>query len=56
LTTGSRQRSGALLLFSYTFAGKFYLSLGYDRNGFVEGSVEKWWEEVQKGVEEYLLC
>ncbi|KAJ8523385.1 hypothetical protein ONZ45_g174 [Pleurotus djamor] len=34
LTTGSRQRPGGMLLFGYTFAGKLWLSLGYDENGF----------------------
>ena len=54
LTTGSRQRSGALLLFGYTFCGKLWLSLGYDVNGFESGSVERWWEGVVSGVGEFL--
>ncbi|GAA5950964.1 hypothetical protein JCM3765_004642 [Sporobolomyces pararoseus] len=55
LTTGSRQRSGALLLFSYTFAGKLWISLGYDSNGFEEGIIENWWKELLGGVDELLL-
>ncbi|GAA5834846.1 hypothetical protein JCM11251_002041 [Rhodosporidiobolus azoricus] len=55
LTTGSRQRPGALLLFAYTFAGKLWFSLGYDANGFADRSVEKWWDELLKGVDEFLL-
>ncbi|GAA5875905.1 hypothetical protein JCM16303_004038 [Sporobolomyces ruberrimus] len=55
LTTGSRQRPGALLLFSYTFAGKVWLSLGYDSNGFEKGVIENWWKELLKGVDELLL-
>ncbi|GAA5897369.1 hypothetical protein JCM6882_001869 [Rhodosporidiobolus microsporus] len=55
LTTGSRQRPGALLLFAYTFAGKLWFSLGYDSNGFKKGSVERWWDELVKGVDEFLL-
>ncbi|BGO96573.1 2-methylcitrate dehydratase [Rhodotorula toruloides ATCC 204091] len=55
LTTGSRQRPGAILLFAYTFAGKLWISLGYDSNGFVKDAVEKWWDELLKGVDEFLL-
>ncbi|WVF68181.1 hypothetical protein IAT40_002946 [Kwoniella sp. CBS 6097] len=55
LTTGSRQRSGGLLLFAYTFAGKLWFSLGYDKNGFAPGEIEGFWDEVQALVEEVLL-
>ncbi|CCM03131.1 uncharacterized protein FIBRA_05252 [Fibroporia radiculosa] len=54
LTTGSRQRHGAMLLFGYTFKGKLWVSLGYDENGFKEGVVERFWEEVENCVEEFL--
>ncbi|GAA5918840.1 hypothetical protein JCM1841_002765 [Sporobolomyces salmonicolor] len=54
LTTGSRQRPGALLLFAYTFAGKLWLSLGYDSHGFQEGVIEGWWDELLNGVDELL--
>ncbi|KAF8591917.1 hypothetical protein K439DRAFT_1643902 [Ramaria rubella] len=37
LTTGSRQRVGAMLLFGYTFRGRLWLSLGYDEAGYEEG-------------------
>ncbi|SCV68850.1 BQ2448_971 [Microbotryum intermedium] len=56
LTTGSRQRAGAILLFAYTFAGKLWLSLGYDSNGFQQGVIEAWWTEMQKGVDEFLFA
>ncbi|ORX40986.1 hypothetical protein BD324DRAFT_647886 [Kockovaella imperatae] len=55
LTTGSRQRPGGLLLFAYTFAGKLWMSLGYDVNGFQEGVIEGFWEEVQNLVKEVML-
>jgi hypothetical protein len=55
LTTGSRQRAGGMLLFGYTFAGKLWLSLGYDEEGFEKETVRKWWEGVLKGVDEFLL-
>lgn len=55
LTTGSRQRAGAALLFGYTFAGRLWLSLGFDERGFEEGVVEGWWSEVLKGVDEFLI-
>jgi len=54
LTTGSRQRSGAMLLFGYTFKGKLWISLGYDENGFAEGVVEKFWEEALSCVGDFL--
>ena len=54
LTTGSRQRNGAMLLFGFTFAGKLCLSLGYDENGFAEGVVESFWEEMQRCTQEFL--
>ncbi|QRW20465.1 hypothetical protein RhiXN_09440 [Rhizoctonia solani] len=41
LTTGSRQRAGAMLLFSYTFVGKLWLCFGYDENGFDRAVVEE---------------
>ncbi|GAA5955143.1 hypothetical protein JCM8115_001862 [Rhodotorula mucilaginosa] len=55
LTTGSRQRPGALLLFAYTFAGKLWVSLGYDSNGFERGVIDGWWKELLAGVDEFLL-
>ncbi|KZT02437.1 uncharacterized protein LAESUDRAFT_738728 [Laetiporus sulphureus 93-53] len=54
LTTGSRQRHGAMLLFGYTFAGKLWVSLGYDENGFEEGVVDGFWKELVRCVEEFL--
>ena len=54
LTTGSRQRHGAMLLFGYTFAGKLWISLGYDENGFAEGVVDKFWTESIACVDEFL--
>ncbi|KAH7322044.1 hypothetical protein B0J17DRAFT_723724 [Rhizoctonia solani] len=54
LTTGSRQRVGAMLLFSYTFVGKLWLCFGYDENGFERGVVEEFWKEVLSGVDEIL--
>lgn len=59
LTTGSRQRQGGILLFAYTFAGKLWLSLGWDQQGFTEEGrrqVEGLWEGVQGGVGEFLLA
>ncbi|BGP36534.1 hypothetical protein JCM10449v2_000435 [Rhodotorula kratochvilovae] len=55
LTTGSRQRPGAALLFAYTFAGKLWVSLGYDSNGFVPGVIERWRTALIAGVEQFLL-
>ncbi len=62
LTTGSRQRPGALLLLAYTFKGKLWFCLGYDENAFHLGdenkskkSVEGWWEELLRCVDEFLV-
>jgi len=62
LTTGSRQRPGALLLFGYTFKGKLWLCLGFDECAFNLGeenkskkTVEGWWEEVLSGIDEFLV-
>jgi len=54
LTTGSRQRPGAMLLFVYTFVGKLWLSLGYDENGFEKECVGEFWKGLQDGVKEFL--
>lgn len=57
LTTGSRQRQGGMLLFAYTFAGRLWISLGYDVHGFAEGAggVARFWEEVVECVGEFLV-
>lgn len=55
LTTGSRQRNGAALLFGYTFARKLWLSLGFDEEGFADGMMQRWWSEVLRGVDEFLI-
>lgn len=55
LTTGSRQRQGAMLLFGYTFVGKLWLSLGYDVNGFDDEVVQRFWKHLLASVDE-LLC
>ncbi|KAF8665373.1 hypothetical protein AX16_000392 [Volvariella volvacea WC 439] len=54
LTTGSRQRPGGMLLFSYTFVGKLWVSLGYDENGFEKGVVDTYWHNILSGIEEFL--
>ncbi|TFK90810.1 hypothetical protein K466DRAFT_484133 [Polyporus arcularius HHB13444] len=54
LTTGSRQRNGAMLLFGYTFAGKLWISLGYDSNGFAGDVVDRFWKEALDCVDEFL--
>ncbi|TRM66058.1 hypothetical protein BD626DRAFT_486622 [Schizophyllum amplum] len=54
LTTGSRQRAGGMLLFGYTFAGKLWVSLGYDENGFERETVQAYWSRVLAGIEEFL--
>ena len=55
LTTGSRQRSGGMLLFGYTFVEKLWVSFGYDKNGFQEDVVDAFWSQVTKAIDEFLL-
>ncbi|KAJ7293723.1 hypothetical protein C8J57DRAFT_35901 [Mycena rebaudengoi] len=54
LTTGSRQRSGGMLLFGYTFVGKLWISLGYDEAGF-DDTVDKFWDNVLIAVDTLLV-
>ncbi|KAJ7826164.1 hypothetical protein B0H14DRAFT_3088482 [Mycena olivaceomarginata] len=54
LTTGSRQRAGGILLFGYTFAGRLWISLGYDQAGF-DDTVERFWENVLSAVDTLLV-
>jgi len=37
------------------FRGKLWLSLGYDINGFEDGAIEEFWDEVKGLVQEVLL-
>lgn len=55
LTTGSRQRNGGMLMFGYTFAGKLFVSLGYDQNGFERETVDAFWSGVLSGITEFLI-
>ncbi|KAF9454147.1 hypothetical protein P691DRAFT_718074 [Macrolepiota fuliginosa MF-IS2] len=54
LTTGSRQRSGGMLMFGYTFVRKLWISLGYDENGFEKEVVDKFWSNMLTAVDELL--
>jgi len=38
-----------------TCSGKLWMSLGYDQNGFEEGAIEGFWQEVQDVAREVLL-
>lgn len=55
LTTGSRQRSGGMLLFGYTFADKLWISFGYDENGFERNTIQTFWNNVLRIVNEILI-
>jgi hypothetical protein len=54
LTNGCRQRHSAILMFAYTFAGKLWISLGYDENGFERKTVDLFWENVEAAIHEFL--
>ncbi|KAF7980912.1 hypothetical protein HWV62_36111 [Athelia sp. TMB] len=51
---GTRQRSGGMLLFTRTFAGRFRMSFQYDENGFEGNLVEDFWKKCVEGVEEFM--
>ncbi|KAJ7359284.1 hypothetical protein DFH08DRAFT_911430 [Mycena albidolilacea] len=53
LTTGSRQRAGGILLFGYTFAGKLWISLGYDEAG-LDDKVEQFWANILTAMDTFL--
>ncbi|KAH7100324.1 hypothetical protein BKA62DRAFT_706675 [Auriculariales sp. MPI-PUGE-AT-0066] len=55
LNTGSRQRRGGMLLFAYTFAGRLWLSFGWDVHGFDATVVERFWQETNGCLEEFLV-
>ncbi|KZW03307.1 hypothetical protein EXIGLDRAFT_712338 [Exidia glandulosa HHB12029] len=55
LTPGSRVRGGGTLLFGYTFAGKLWLNLPWDANGFDRSVIESFWDGLVRGVNELLL-
>ncbi|EJD40848.1 hypothetical protein AURDEDRAFT_69593 [Auricularia subglabra TFB-10046 SS5] len=55
LTPGSRVRGGGTLLFGYTFAGKLWLNLPWDANGFDRAAIEAFWEGLVRGVDEFLV-
>lgn len=54
LTTGSRQRSGGMLLFGYTFVDKLWVSFGYDEAGFEEKTVQTFWKNVIEAIDGFL--
>ncbi|KAI0309592.1 hypothetical protein OF83DRAFT_1071827 [Amylostereum chailletii] len=55
LTTGSRQRHGGMLLFGYTFAGKLWVSLGYDENGFERKPLDIFWDNMLQAMTDLLV-
>lgn len=54
VTSCPRQRSGGMLMFSYTFVGKLWVCLGYDVNAFEEGVVERFWSNLLACTNEFL--
>jgi hypothetical protein len=55
VTTASRLKPGGLLLLAHSFGGKLWVHLCYDSNGFSQGRMEAFWEELGKVVREYLV-
>jgi len=43
-----------MLLFCFTFAGKLWINLGYDENGFDKTVVETFWENAFHVIDEYM--
>ncbi|EJT99015.1 hypothetical protein DACRYDRAFT_82912 [Dacryopinax primogenitus] len=55
VATASRLKAGGLLFLAHTFAGRMWLHMAYDENGFEKGSMERFWTEVQKAAEQVLI-
>lgn len=57
LTTGSRQRRGASLVFAYTFAGRLWLNFGWEMEGLGggQGEVGRVWGRMKSVLEGVLL-
>jgi len=53
--SNTRKARGGMLMFSYTFRGCLYLSLGWDAPAFREGVVEEFWGKVQSAADELLV-
>ena len=51
---GPRQRPGGMLLFTYTFAGQLWISLGYDENGLDGVVVQRFWKNLLASMKELL--
>jgi hypothetical protein len=48
LSAASRQRPGGFLLVSHTFKGRLWFALAWDKHGFEEGVLERFWAELWK--------
>ncbi|KZT61766.1 hypothetical protein CALCODRAFT_490666 [Calocera cornea HHB12733] len=55
VATASRQKAGGILFLAHTFAGRMWLHMAYDENGFAPGSMERFWEEVGKASDAVLI-
>lgn len=55
LSNGTRHRQGGMLLVGYTFAGRLAVGLGWDTNGFEQGVVERFWEEIGIVIRERMI-
>lgn len=57
LTTGSRQRPSAALLFVYSFGARLCVSMGWETGGLggAESEVGRWFAEVERVVEDVLV-
>ncbi|KAJ7885180.1 hypothetical protein B0H14DRAFT_3739447 [Mycena olivaceomarginata] len=52
--TASRLKPGGLLLLGHSFGGRLVLQLCWDRMGFAEGEVERFWIALTSAVPEFL--
>ncbi|KAJ7253698.1 hypothetical protein B0H12DRAFT_576857 [Mycena haematopus] len=52
--TASRLKPGGLLLLGHSFGGRLVLQLCWDRMGFAEGEVERFWTALTTVVPEFL--
>lgn len=54
-TSGTRKGPGALLIFSHSLAGRLYIHVGWDQEGFEPGLVEDFAKGISTCVKEFAL-
>jgi len=56
LMIGARQRLGGIFLFAYTFRGQLWINLEYEKNGFDQDVVQKFWCNCLSAIDNFLCA